>query len=256
MKITGTFLCGLLYAAGLNLSLRAMVLVGLTISQPLQSSINLFTGTLVTSLIGGRPPGFTADKTILSVSFLVLAVVMVTLAERAKSAAQGGSAKTAGGKTGGTMKTACLLLILASLCGTGYSFGISYGLVSVTQPAGLTTMPYMCVLCTGACFGTFAICGAALTKRRQWRRLFTANWGIHKWGVFSGLMHYGGNILHTYATGALSSPVSFPLGLTCGLWTQAWGLVYGEFKNAPARAYVFQGFSFACYILGAYITAG
>ena len=53
----------------------------------------------------------------------------------------------------------------------------------------------------------------------------------------------------------LSSAVSWPLGISSGFWTQAWGIVYGEFKGAPRRANVALLVALALYVLGAYLIA-
>lgn len=78
---------------------------------------------------------------------------------------------------------------------------------------------------------------------------------IHALGIFSGLFHYGGNIIHAFATAFLSSVISWPLGLTGGLWTQMWGLAYGEFRGATRRAYVALGLSILLYLTGAALVA-
>lgn len=252
MKIIGTLICGVLYASGLDLTLRVMRMIGLTLSQPLQQSLNLMIGTVVTTVIGGWPEGLTIPRLLASCVFLILAVVLVSFAERRKSRGQAAADEGPEAKKGGSiMRRAIVLLVISSLFQTGYSFGISYGLKSVTQPVGMAVMPFMCILCTGAFIGVMLTNGVTLTRKKQWNRLFGAPFRVHKWGIFSGCFHYGGNIIHTFATRNLSSAITFPLGLTCGLWTQLWGLRYGEFRGAPMSAYVLQFSSFACYILGA-----
>lgn len=253
MKIIATLLCGVAYASGLNISLRVMRLIGLTLSQPLQQTLNLIIGTAVTTMIGGRPEGLTVSKLLLSALFLILAVALVSLAEnRRNRALQTEEEARAGTKVASMMGKAIPLLLLSALFQTGYSFGISYGLQSITQPVGMAVMPFMAMLCTGAFIGVMLTDGITLTRKKQWHLLLKAPFSIHKWGIFSGFCHYGGNIIHTFATRNLSSAITFPLGLTAGLWTQLWGLRYGEFKGAPVSAYVFQFGSFACYILGAF----
>ena len=90
-----------------------------------------------------------------------------------------------------------------------------------------------------------------LTRRHQWHVIRETPFAIHKWSIFSGICHYGGNIIHTFATRGLSTAVAYPLGLASALWTQLWGLGYGEFKGAPKSAYVYLFLSFACYVAGA-----
>lgn len=246
-KIAFTILGGILYAAGIWVSLKVMDRVGLALSQPLLQSITLIAGVIVTLFVGGRPETLTDTKIILTVIFLLGAAILVYLADRTRAAGQ----EATEGKRRTPLKAVVGLTALSAVLTVSYDAAMSYGLETITQPVGLKVLPFMCLLCTGAFIGVMVTCGAVLTKRRQWHMIWRAPFSIHKWSLFSGLCHYGGNIIHTFATRGLSTAVSYPLGLTSGLWTQLWGLAYGEFKGAPARAYVYQFASFACYVAGA-----
>lgn len=248
MKIVCTVGGGILYAAGIWVSLKVMDRVGLALSQPLLQSITLIAGVVVTLFVGGRPESLTNTKIILTVLFLLAAAFLVYLADQRRSAAQ----KQAGKPVSAPLKTVVGLTILSAALTVSYDAAMSYGLETITQPVGLKVLPFMCLLCTGAFIGVMITCGAVLTKNRQWSAIRTAPFSIHKWSIFSGICHYGGNIIHTFATRGLSTAVAYPLGLTCGLWTQLWGLGYGEFKGAPRSAYVYLFASFACYVAGAY----
>ncbi|QQO11165.1 hypothetical protein [Breznakiella homolactica] len=252
-KILIVLLGGVMYVIGMSIQLKVMTLIGLTLSQPMQASINFVVGTAITTGIGGRPEGLSMGRVGLSVFFLLAAVFFVFFAERCKSASQREKNIDTGlSKDKSVMKKAVMLIALGSLFSPGYTLALSYGLKTITQPVGMAVLPFMCMLCTGAFIGALLTSGIRLTRRRQWHLIWKAPFKIHKFGIISGLFHYGGNIIHTFATGALSSAVSWPLGLTSGVWTQLWGIKYGEFKGAPKRAYVFQFCSFACYILGAF----
>lgn len=246
-KIIVTLVGGMLYAAGIWVSLKIMDKVGLALSQPLLQSITLVAGVIITTFVGGRPETLTNTKIILTVVFLLGAAVLVYLADQRRSAAQvkEGRPKPA------ALKTVVGLTVISAILNVSYDAAMAYSLETITQPVGLTALPFMCLLCTGAFFGVLFTCGAVLTRRRQWRLILKAPFAIHKWSLFSGFCHYGGNIIHSFATRGLSAAVSYPLGLTYGLWTQLWGLFYGEFKGAPASAYVYQFLSFACYVAGA-----
>jgi glucose uptake protein GlcU len=254
LKIIIILLGGVAYVIGMHLSLKVMTMIGLTLSQPLQSSVGFVVGTLITVGIGGRPAGLTYGRIILSVCFLLSAVFLVFFAEKTKSASQRKKNIDTGLPTGkGVMRKALLLIALASAFAPGYTLALSYGLKTITQPVGLAVLPFMCVLCTGAFTGSLLTSGIRLTRRGEWHKVWEAPFRLHKFGIVSGLFHYGGNVIHTFATGALSSAISWPLGLTSNLWTQLWGIRYGEFKGAPKRAYILQFCSFACYVLGAFI---
>jgi hypothetical protein len=136
-----------------------------------------------------------------------------------------------------------------------YTYAISYGLKSVSQPHGMAVMPFMATLVSGAFLGALLSSGLALTIQHQWSAAIHAPFSVHKFGILSGLAHYGGNIIHTFATVVLSSVVSWPLGVTMGLWTQFWGLVYGEFKGSPRKVYLALFSGIGLYLAGAYILA-
>jgi glucose uptake protein GlcU len=253
LKIIIILLGGIAYVIGMHLNLRVMTMIGLTLSQPLQSSISFVVGTLITVGIGGRPAGLTQGRIILSVCFLLGAVFLVFFAEKTKSASQRKKNIDTGLRTEkGVMRKALLLIVLAAVFSPGYTLALSYGLKTITQPVGLAVLPFMCMLCTGAFIGSLLTSGIRLTRRGEWTKVLRAPFRLHKFGIISGLFHYGGNIIHTFATGALSSAISWPLGLTSGVWTQLWGIGYGEFKGAPRIAYILQFGSFACYVLGAF----
>jgi hypothetical protein len=253
LKIILPILGGISYVIGMHISLRVMTLIGLTLSQPLQSAVSFIVGNIITVGIGGRPEGLSNVRIIVSISFLLTAVFMVFFAEKTRSASQREKNIDTGlSREKGVMKKAVLLIALGSIFSPGYTFALSYGLKTITQQVGLAVLPFMCLLCSGAFIGSLLTSGIQITRRHEWRLIREAPLKIHKLGIISGLCHYGGNIIHTFATGSLSSAVSWPLGLTAGLWTQLWGIKYGEFKGSPKRAYVFQAISFICYVMGAF----
>jgi glucose uptake protein GlcU len=251
-----TFLCGILYVIGMSLSMTVLIKIGLSLSQPIQSSIYIIAGTLVSALVGGMPKDLSVVRLVVSVGFLLLAVVASVIAGELRSSAQ----KRGQGESSLTFSREELwksigLMAISALFTPAYTLAISYGLKSVTHPAGLAVLPFMALLASGAFVGAFIANAPVLTIRKQWSRLWNAPMSIHRWGIMSGLFHYGGNIIHTFATAFLSSVISWPLGVTSNLWTQVWGFIYGEFKGFPRRVYValFAGFVF--YLIGAFIIA-
>lgn len=255
-RVTLTFICGMLYVVGIQLTLYAMRILGLTISQPIQASINIIGGTALAALIGGIPLGLTVRRIVVSVSFLVAAVVLSMLAARKRNASQKAANISTGLSTDPKeIRTALVLLVSSSLLMPAYTVALSYGLKSVTQPVGLAPLPFMAVLCTGALFGALLVSGTLLTIRKQWQVFVRYGFKVHRLGVIAGLCHYGGNIIHTYATRNLSAVIAWPLGFTAGLWTSMWGLVYGEFKGSPKSVYFLLAGGMLAYLVGALLIA-
>lgn len=251
-----TFTCGIFYVAGMQISLRVYRILGLAVSQPINSSISVIGGTSIAAIIGGIPVNLTPKRIILSIFFLLAAMLLSMRAGRIRNKAQeAGNVNTGLSRDPKEIRKAIVLLVLSSLLVPAYTTGLSYGLQSITQPNGLAVLPFMAVLVTGAFLSSLAICGTTLTIRKQWKVFFNHGFSIHRLGILSAFAHYGGNIIHTFATRNLSSVVSWPLGFTAGLWTQMWGLVFGEFKGSPKKAYFLLGGGVLCYLVGALIIA-
>lgn len=253
-RIIVTLICGMLYVAGMQFSLRVIKVIGLSLSQPLQASINLIGGTFLSGLIGGVPEDLTVLKIAITAVFLMAAIILTMKAGNTRNQAQAQkNVETGLTRDPKAIRKAIILLAIGSAFVPAYSTALSYGLKSITQPNGMAVMPFMAMLCTGAFISALIICGTTLTIKKQWHVLFTAGINIHKFGILSGLAHYGGNIIHTFATRNLSSVVSWPLGITSGLWTQMWGLIYGEFKGSPKITYVYLVSGIICYLIGAFV---
>lgn len=256
-RVWVTLLCGILYVIGMRLSMTVLATIGLSLTQPIQSSIYILVGTIVSAIIGGMPPGLTPGRVALAVGILLAAVACGMAAGVLRSQAQElGQSKSSLTFTRADLWRSLGTLVISSAFVPAYTFALSFGLKSVSQPSGLAVLPFMALLASGAFVGSLLSSGLALTRAGLWSRVFTASLSIHKYGILSGLAHYGGNIIHTFATASLSSVVAWPLGVTSGLWTQVWGLVYGEFRGFPRRVYAFLIAGLALYIIGAAIIAG
>ncbi len=254
-RVLITFLCGLLYVAGMMFSIVVMKEIGLSLAQPLQASINLIVGTLISAVIGGIPTGLTPLRISFAALFLILAILLTMLAGKYASSASAALSGSGEKARSGSIAKVALLLVIGALFVPAYSTGLSYGLKTVTQPHGLAVMPFMAVLASGAFVYALVVSSILLTRKKAWHVFRENGFKIHKLGILSGLAHYGGNIIHTFATCSLSATVSWPLGITAGLWTQLWGLAYGEFKGAPKKAYLTLFAGLICYLLGAFIIA-
>jgi glucose uptake protein GlcU len=245
-RVLLTVLGGFIYAFSNILGIRVMQMVGLALAQPISSSINLILGTLVSCLIGGTPSNLSLWRITLAGLLLIAAIYFSFLAGRWRPDNQ----EEGQGKVTGKV---FLFAIIAAMSGVIYSTSISYGLKSVTHPDGLAVMPYLCLFLSGAWIGALILCCYWISKRREWGLVKTLKPKLIILISLASWTHYSGNVLHAFATRQLSSVLSWPLGMTCGLWTQLWGLAYGEFKSAPRKAYWFLAASFLAYLAGAYI---
>jgi len=255
-RVLVTLGSGVGYVFGMRISLYVMQTIGLSLSQPISASLGVITGNLASILIGGMPEGFSINRLIIACVLFIGAVFSAMIAARFRTNPQENSDnKTSLNFTMQDMWKAIGWILLASAFTPVYIIGLSYGLKSVTQPGGMAVLPYMSMLVTGAFIGSMILSGGILTYKKQWGQVLTAPFSIHKWGIISGLAHYGGNIIHTFATAYLSTAISWSLALTMGMWTQVWGIVYGEFKGSPKKVFVFLFLAIALYIMGGYIVA-
>lgn len=253
-RVIVTFICGMLYVLGMQFSLRVLRILGLAISQPIQASIGIIGGTGISAVIGGIPESMTVGRISMAVVFLLTAVLLSIRAGTLRNRAQKiGKIDTGLSVDPAQIKKAYIMLLLAAVLTPAYTTALSYGLRSITQTAGLAVLPFMAVLCTGAFASALIICGSILTKRKQWDLFIKFPYKVHFLGMAAGFAHYGGNIIHTFATRNLSAVVSWPLGFTAGLWTQLWGIAYGEFKGSPKKVYYIFAAGVVCYLIGAMI---
>jgi hypothetical protein len=256
VKMWVTFACGVLYVLGMRLTLHVFATIGFSLSQPILSSVNVLIGTLASALLGGIPAGFVPGLMLMACLLLLAAIITSFFAGRLRSAAQEkDQLRSALLFTMGDMWRALGLLTLASLLMPAYTMGLSFGLKSITQPVGLAVLPFMALLSAGAFSGALLGSGIILTKRRQWHTLLKTPLSILKFGVVSGIFHFGGNIIHTFATASLSSVISWPLGVTYTLWTLLWGMLYGEFRGAPRRSFALLALAVLLYLAGAYLVS-
>lgn len=203
-RVPVTVLCGIIYVLGMRLSLYVADTIGLTISQPISSSTSIFIGTLISGIIGGVPAGASIIRLAIACVFLFGAVSMGIWAGRMRMEAQLSSGVELG-RSGmfssmDQLWKALGLIVIVAMTIPAYTFGLSFGLKTATHPFGLAVLPFMTMLATGAFLGGLMTCGVMLTIKKQWNLLLTAPFALHKWGIGSGLFHYGGNIIHTFAT--------------------------------------------------------
>ena len=255
-RIVVTLLCGFLYVIGIRIGLQVMALIGLSLTQPIASSISIFIGTFTAAAIGGIPSGFSLPRMIIACIFLFTAVGLSVLTGRLRSDGQAkAQVKSELQYSVRDVWKSVGLVIVSSLFIQAYTLSISYGLRSITQKNGMEVLPFMVMLVTGAFIGAVLMSGGILTVNRQWGTVRQASFSLHKFGVFAGFFHYGGNIIHTYATAFLSSAISWPLGISGGIWPQFWGLVYGEYKGSPPRVYISLSFALIFNLLGMFLVA-
>lgn len=246
---------GFVFTLGMRFSIMAQYKVGLSIAQPIQSSTILFFGTWVSGSIGGIPEGLSWMGLIAACGLLVGAVICGLIAGMYCVSDDPGTNISHNRIRISTraMWQAFGLMLLSGFMIPAYTVGLSYSLRSPTQPLGFSVFPCMSLIVTGSLAAAVLSSGIYLTQKRLWSDVLKFPRSVHGLGCISGVCHYSGNVLHAIASTNLSTVVSWPLGLTSGLWTQVWGLIYGEFRGAPRTAYIFLFLAIILYLGGAFV---
>ncbi|MBA3276210.1 MAG: hypothetical protein H0T72_10470 [Chloroflexia bacterium] len=249
-RVLGVLAGGIAFAVGMGVTLTVLSRIGLSVAQPIQSSVSIMLGTAITVVVGGVPDGVSLARLLIAVAILTGAVIVTMLAAWFRAQAW---RQTETPDVVDSMKhlwRSLPLIVLASLLSAAYPWALSIGLKSPTQSEGFDVLPYMVLLVTGALMGSLLINGITLTRRRQWRQVLEAPFRIRRWGMMSGVFHFGGNIIHSVGTASLSASIAYPLGLSAAFWTLLWALLHGEFKGASMRAHVALATAMDLYCTG------
>ena len=253
--IAGALIVGAAYVIGMRVLLTVYNAVGLSVTAPIQTFMNLILGTSLAALVGGAPASISPLDLIVA-CLLLFAAAMATVwaricRDRALFEAAGSQLRDAAGAQSRRLLARNIVLVgLASAIISAYPLGLAFSLRTPNNDVGLTPLAYMTVLVSGSLVGALLFSGTVLTVRRQWLVLIRAKWHVQKYAVIAAGGHYGGNIINAFATGTLTAAVSWPVGATSQLWTFVWGLAMGEFKGAPRKSYLLIAAGAALYVAG------
>ena len=241
--VAAALLVGAAYVIGMRLMLTVYSAVGLSVTAPIQTFVNLILGTALAALVGGAPAAISPLDLTLA-CLLLFAAAMATVwaricRDRALFEAAGSQLRAAAGAHSRRLLARNIVWVgLASAIISAYPLGLAFSLRTPSRDFGLTPLPYMTILVSGSLLGALLLSGTILTVRRQWLVFLRANWSVQKYAVIAAGGHYGGNIINAFATGTLTAAISWPVGATSQLWTFVWGLATGEFKGAPRKSYL------------------
>ena len=253
--IVVALVAGATFVIGVRITLTVFDSIGLAVTAPIQSFMNLILGTSLAVLLGGLPVAISMlDLFIVCIFFLAASLTTIWASLIRDDA---GTETAAMRERPGRAKSSKSLLLrnillagLSSVIITSYPLGLSFSLRTPSREFGLTPLPYIVILVTGSLLSVLLTSGTVLTVRRQWPILFRAKWTVQRYSVMAAGAHYGGNIINAFATGTLTAAVSWPLGTTSQLWTYIWGLASGEFKDAPRKSYLLIGLSAILFVAG------
>lgn len=253
--VYGALLAGATYIVGMRIMITVFSSIGLTVTAPIQTLANLVLGTSLAAAVGGMPASISVlDLAVVCLIFLAASFTTIWAGEardRARlSTAPLLEARNLTASNRAALARNIALVCLSSVLVTAYPLGLSFSLKTPSNDLGLTPLPYSALLVCGSLVSALLLSGAVLTRRGQWSLLFRAGWRAQRYSVLTAGAHYGGNVINAYATGALTTAVSWPLGTTSQLWTYLWGLAAGEFKGAPRKSYLLIAVSAVLFLAG------
>ncbi len=223
---------GALFGAGMQVSTTVMVRLGLVLSVSVTATLSIFTGTIIPMAVHGLPEGVTVPVLLL-ISLVFLSGTLLiqfggVIYRRDNEDNVDLSIPKIDGRT-------YLLFLLNTVLGLGYTFAVTYGMRSVTNPDGLPPMLCCGMICLGALTGTLAVSGFRLLRAGELSILRHTPPRILMYCFLSACGHFGGNVTHMIAAPLLSLAIAWPITTTSGIWTYFWGFAYGEFRHSSMQ---------------------
>lgn len=246
------FLCGCVYAVGMQLQLSAVSRVGLILSSSVTSTCSILSGVIVSAVLGGVPEGASLFM-IFSAAFLLIAGTIVcqvsgTMRDRdikkeEEKAEQNRSKK----------RDIWILVFASGVLQPFFSVASSIGLKTDLRPEGFSPFTCMGILCLGAFAGTAVVSLTVVKRKNLWDRVLHPQVKLRLillMAAIAAFCHFGGNLLNAVASPVVSVVIATGIGYSYGIWSYLWGILYGEFKGASKRTMAVLGSGLALFIAG------
>ena len=169
-RVALVFLCGAVYAVGMQIQLSAVSRVGLILSSSITSTCSILSGVIVSAILGGVPEGASLTMIMMSAVLLIGGTVVCQISGtmRDKDIKKGENKKT----PLATKKQDIILLIFASgILQPFFSIASSVGLKTDLRPEGFSSFTCMGILCLGAFVGTAGFSAIVVTKEKMWKKV-------------------------------------------------------------------------------------
>ena len=238
---------GAMFGIGMQVSTAIMSKLGMVLSVSVSATLGVFTGTVIPMLVNGLPDGMTI-LTIIIISVLFLSGTL--LVQYAGNEYRKDQKDNYDRDIPKVSLKLYLWFLVNTVLGLGYTFGMTYGMRSITNPHGLPPMLCCGLICFGAFLGTIIVSIVRLKKANQLDILVHTSPKVLLFSFLSACGHFGGNVTHMIAAPLLSLAVAWPITTTSNLWTYFWGFVYGEFRNSSKKVVFMLIAGLAMYIAG------
>lgn len=232
------FLCGAMYAIGMQLQLTVVGQIGLILSTSISATCTILMGTVVSAVFGGLPEGVSIFMIAAAALLLIFATIVCQAAGVMRDKDTGKTDKSR--RTAISKKNLIVLLVSCLVFAPFYSLATAVGLRSDLRPDGFSSLTCMGILVLGAFVGTSGFSAMCLTRGKKWCVFLHPDKGMRvilPMAIIAAFCHFGGNILHAIAAPVVSVVIATPLGYSFSMWSYVWGLAYGEFKGAKKKTY-------------------
>lgn len=243
------FLCGAVYAVGMQIQLSAVSRVGLILSSSITSTCAILSGVIVSAVLGGVPEG----ASIVMIMGAAVLLIGGTVVCQISGVMRDKDIKKKENAVKTRTKDIMLLIFASGILQPFFSAASSIGIRTDLRPDGFSPFTCMGILCLGAFTGTAVFSAVVLTRKHLWNKVFrpkTSLTLIVAMAVISAFCHFGGNLLNAVAAPVVSIVIATGIGYSYGIWSYLWGLVYGEFAGAKKKTLGVLGGGLCLFVVG------
>lgn len=246
------FLCGCIYAIGMQVQLSAVSRVGLILSSSITSTCSILSGVIVSAILGGVPEGASIVMIMAAAVLLIAGTIVCQISGKMRDEDIKKN-KMAEVKSKVTVKDVLKLVFVSAVLQPFFSIASSVGLKTDLRPDGFSSFTCMGILCLGAFAGTAVFSVIMITRAHMWDKVLRPSVKmslIIGMAIISAFCHFGGNLLNAVASPVVSIVIATGIGYSYGIWSYVWGIVYGEFSGARRKTLLVLGGGILLFIAG------
>lgn len=246
------FLCGCIYAVGMQIQLSAVSRVGLILSSSITSTCSILSGVIVSAILGGVPEGASIAMIMLAAVFLIAGTIVCQISGKMRDTDTRKNENT-DVKSKVTVMDVLKLVFVSAVMQPFFSIASSIGLKTDLRPDGFSSFACMGILCLGAFAGTAVFSVIMITRAHMWDKILHPTVKMSRiigMAILSAFCHFGGNLLNAVASPVVSVVIATGIGYSYGIWSYLWGIVYGEFKGAKRKTLLVLGCGILLFVVG------
>jgi hypothetical protein len=251
-KAVLVFVCGIIFAAGMQLQLIVVRHIGLILSTSVSATCSILSGTMLSAVLGGLSQKASLFVIALSSLMLIIATIVCQVSGVFRDRDKLQIKELHSHKPSGRAKDIAILVFVNTVLLSSYTIAVSAGLKSDLRPEGFSSFTNMGILVLGAFSGSVIFSVFFLSKTRQLHRFLDPlkNKKLLLFLLIAAICHFGGNVLQSLVAPFIGVAIAIPMGYSYHMWSYFWGLVYGEYRGASRKTYGVLMLGIAFFILG------